>query len=473
MLECLTHLTIFHKLLLTALLPALLVVVLTSALIYLNLQRGFIGYIESLESARLDPAVARLAEMYEQDGDFEALRENPRRWGAIISREGERPREFKPDQKAARRGPPRRSIDPLELPPRVTLYDADGRRLFGAGDLDGDAIHKPIVVDGTRVGTLGVRPIEHLEDQLEIDYLTGQRRTLAGIAALALALATLVALVFARSLAASIRSLANGARCLAQGAYNTRIERKSADELGALARDFNELAMALEAAERARRRWVADTSHELRTPLTVIQGNIEAMQDGIRPLDQANLALVHEEFVQLNRLVDDLALLANADRGDLSYQLSTTDLRELVEAVAAQHRLQLEGAGLELEFELEPSVMLTRADPLRLTQLLGNLLENSRCYTESPGRVRVRLWTEPAGLHLVIEDSAPSVDEADLPKLFERFYRPDGARSRARGGSGLGLSICARIAEAHAGEIWAERSDLGGLAVHLRLPAHN
>ncbi len=465
---------IFSKLLLATLLPALLVLGLVSGLTYLNLQRGFIGYVTDLESKRLDPAVARLAAIYAQDGNFDRLRGDSARWGAILSRQGEHgvdaPRP-PPPPGPERPPPPRPSTDPLELTHRVTLYDRHQHALIGGGSFETDVIHKPIEVEGVKVAMLGVRPIQRIEDQLDIDYLASQRRTLGLIAALALALGTIAALLLSRSLAATIRTLAHGARRLACGDYEGRLAVRSKDELGALARDFNALTDALQAAQSARRRWVADTSHELRTPITVIQGEIEAMQDGIRTLDRESLASLHAEISQLNRLIDDLSLLANADRGELAYEMSPLDLGELVSATLDHHRLALQSAGLRVELDRDPgAVTLIRGEALRLTQLLTNVFENSRRYTDAPGRVRVRVWAESSDVRVVVEDSAPSVPADALPRLFERFFRPDDARSRVEGGSGLGLSICARITEAHDAELWAEPSTLGGLAVHLRVP---
>lgn len=459
---------IFHKLLLATSLPVLVVLGLAAVFTYLDLQRGFAAYVAELEAARLDPAVQRLADIHRREGGFDALIADPRRWGQVLSREGPRP----PGPPSAPAPPTetKRSIDPLELPPRVTLYDAARRPLHGRGEFAGDSVHRPIDVDGVRVGYLGVRPIADLERTLELDYLQDRRTSLLVILAAAMSLALALAYALTRGLAAPIVALADGARRLAAGDYDARIAPRSRDELGALAHDFNDLARTLRAAEESRRDWVADTSHELRTPVTVLRGEIEAMQDGVRPLDAAALASLHAEVVHLGQLVDDLALLARADRGDLDLAPAPLDLRALVSRTLDRHRPRLEAAGLSLTVDIPDAPVPILGDALRLEQLLTNLIENSRRYTHPGGPVRIRLTADPRSAHLVVEDGPPGVPDDALPRLFDRFYRPDAARSRAAGGAGLGLSICARIAQAHGGVLTAEASSLGGLALRLQLP---
>jgi two-component system sensor histidine kinase BaeS len=215
---------------------------------------------------------------------------------------------------------------------------------------------------------------------------------------------------------------------------------------------------------------LADVSHELRTPLTVIRGEIEALQDGIRQVDAKALESLHVEVLCLNKLVDDLHQLALADAGDLHYARDHVDLVQMVGDVAERFKSRVENAGLRLTTKLPDKALPMHADIGRLTQVISNLLENSVRYTDAGGNVVVTLRQDGQHAEFSIEDSAPGVPDGAHARLFERLYRVDQARSRGRGGSGLGLSICKSLIEAHQGRIVAMPSSLGGLKLLIRLP---
>ena len=215
---------------------------------------------------------------------------------------------------------------------------------------------------------------------------------------------------------------------------------------------------------------MADIAHELRTPVAILKGEIEALTDGVRDLNPAAMASLGEEIDQLSVLVDDLQTLALADAGALNLRREPVALAGLVEQLADSFRDRLAARDISLELQIAPDSTVV-ADAQRLRQLLQNLLENCARYVETGGRVRVSLEPVPGGVRLVIEDSGPGVAEAELGALFERFYRLERGRSRVGGGSGLGLSICRNLVEAHGGRIHAAASELGGLAVAVWLPA--
>jgi two-component system sensor histidine kinase BaeS len=230
------------------------------------------------------------------------------------------------------------------------------------------------------------------------------------------------------------------------------------------------MAAALERQQGLQRQWMAELSHELRTPLAVLQGELAALQDGVRPLDRAAVDSLAAEAARLGRLVDDLYDLSLAEAGGLRYRFEPTDLAALLrEAVEAQ-RAACAAAGLVLEAELPAVPCIARADPARLRQAIDNLLLNARRYTDAPGPVRVVLRAERDGWLLSVDDGPPGVPDAALPRLFEPLYRVEGSRARHAGGAGLGLAIVARVLEAHGGRAEAAHSSLGGLRVLLRLP---
>jgi signal transduction histidine kinase len=255
--------------------------------------------------------------------------------------------------------------------------------------------------------------------------------------------------------------LTEAARAIATGDLSRRVPVHSTDELGELAAAFNAMAADLAAAEAQRRQMVADIAHELRTPLSVLQANLEAMQDGILPVDDRQLASLYEETVLLGRLVADLRLLSLAEAGQLKLNLVATDLGELVRRTAERLRPVVEARGIELTVEVAADPPGIQADPDRLTQVLNNLIENALRYTSAGGRVVLTAgWSDKPGPTrrpmLSVTDTGQGVAVADLPHIFDRFYRGDKSRTRTSGGSGLGLAIVKQLVEAHGGRVWAE-----------------
>jgi two-component system sensor histidine kinase BaeS len=216
---------------------------------------------------------------------------------------------------------------------------------------------------------------------------------------------------------------------------------------------------------------LADISHELRTPLSLLRAELEALQDGVRPMGPAVVSSLQADVERLSRLVEDLYQLSMTDLGALSYHKRPVDpialLRDDIESVAGEFARQ----GLSLELKSVPQADVTLfADPDRLSQLFRNLMQNSLRYTDRGGRLEMVAGREAGWLTLDFDDSAPSVPAEALPQLFERFYRVEGSRNRALGGAGLGLAICRNIVEAHGGRIEAGMSPLGGLRIHVELP---
>jgi two-component system sensor histidine kinase BaeS len=211
-------------------------------------------------------------------------------------------------------------------------------------------------------------------------------------------------------------------------------------------------------------------SHELRTPLSVLRGELEAIEDGVRTLDQSSMKSLQGEVGMLSKLVDDLYELSLADVGALTYRKSECDLNELLDSCAAMFQERCNARHLRLELELPTPPLRVEADPKRLQQLFGNLLENAVRYTDEGGVLRIRAASDGDDVRIDFLDSGPGVDADQLPRLFERFYRGETSRNRASGGAGLGLAICHSIALAHGGSLSADHSPLGGLWLTLRLP---
>jgi len=410
----------------------------------LSFQSGFFGYLSQVEAQSLESLAARLAAEYRRNGDWRFLQGDYANLRALAT--------------------------PAQPVQRLTLLDAERRTVVGNDELSGDAAVRPVLVDERVVGWIARAPYRRISTAADLAFQQEQLRSAWIIAAFALALAALVAVILARVFLQPIKRLADATHRLAAGQHATRVPVQSADELGRLAADFNHLAEALEKNEQLRRRFMADVSHELRTPLAVLSGELEALEDGVRPLSRESLASLRAEVSALGKLVDDLNQLALADVGALAYRKEALDVVPLLEQAVGSYRERIAERQLTLEIRLDEKAPVF-GDADRLTQLFRNLLENSARYTDRGGRLRVAARRDGAKVAIDFEDSAPGVPSDSLPHLFERFYRVDSSRSRANGGAGLGLAICRNIVQAHGGDIAADPSALGGLRVRVTFPA--
>jgi len=449
-----------------------------------SFDQGFVEYLNRADEARLQPVIARLAEGHAREGSWKWATEDRKRWfdvlrdvlGSRAVRRGDEPASAAsvPAEPAASAPgdapPPGPPPDPLlTIDPRLMLFDADGKLLVGRQEMVAEAVQKPIVREGRVIGYLGYVPRLKTVASLEKLFAAQQNRKFGAIAVGMLVAGLAVSALLSWWLARRIRRLAAGAHALIQGHYEVRIAVQGHDELAQLAEDFNHLARTLEAAQRARQQWIADIAHELRTPLAVLRAEIEALQDGVRPLGAASLGSLAQEVGHLSRLVDDLRMLSLSDTGALTYHKEPLDLADVVDDVLQAHRGALHDKGFDVSFEPGAAARVF-GDSARLAQVFGNLLQNTLRYTDAPARLAVRVGNDGAQVLVTWEDSSPGVAEADLPRLTERLFRVEGSRSRAGGGSGLGLAIAVAIVSAHGGEMAAGASPLGGVRWQLRFP---
>jgi len=365
--------------------------------------------------------------------------------------------------------PPAPGMPGAGLQERVTLLDAGGAWLAGRPPGALPLVRRAILVDGRTVGYLAVARSSGPTDALAYAFLEGLSASLWPIVGAGVLLSALAASLLALHFRRPIGRLALGAQALADGRFDTRLPVERSDELGELAHHFNLLAARLDDAERSRRQWVADTSHELRTPLAVLRAQLEAIQDGVRQADPDHVAAMLRQVLALNRLIDELYALARADVGALECRQERVDLWALAEEEATGFGSRFAAAGLALDLQPPPSTLVV-ADPDRMRQVLRNLLENSLRYTSAGGRVALSAQAVDRRLVLAVDDSAPGVPDDALARLGERFYRVDASRSRAGGGTGLGLALCRRLVEAQGGTLAFAHSPLGGLRVTVSLP---
>ncbi len=323
----------------------------------------------------------------------------------------------------------------------------------------------PVEVGGEVVGALV--PLRGELGPLEEGFLESVRNASFVGMAIGVAAAGILGAMLAWQLSSPLRRLIRATERIAAGDLAYRVRVRARDELGKLAQAFNRMAEALERSERARRNLLADIAHELRTPLTVIQGNLEAMLDGIFPLTPEALAPVYEETLQLGKLVEDLRELTLAEAGTLPLEREVFDLAELVERVCDAVRPVAAEEGVELEVRIQRGLPV-EADPGRIRQVLGNILANAIRYAPSGSTVAVSVGPAGGEAMVSVRDRGPGIPPEDLPHIFERFYKVD--RSRNEEGSGLGLAIAKAIVEAHGGRIWAESTPGEGTTIRFTLP---
>jgi two-component system sensor histidine kinase BaeS len=482
----------------------------------ISFQRGFLGYLNELETQRLGVLTATLADLYREQapqtgGDpWAFLRGREDEWRRIVrasdrsfrvSRDAEgrveQGQRAEPAAQAAQAAPappgvpappaisalqqvptvpavPVPLVEPIprsEPSRRTTLLDAARNPVAGNPTPAADAMIGPVQVGGQTVGWVASLPFRELTNAADLSFQERQSAAAWYIAALAVLLAGLTAWGLGRIFLAPARRLAAAIHRLAAGRYDTRVEVTSSDELGRLAADFNRLARTLQRNENLRRDFMADVSHELRTPLAIMRGELEAMEDGLQALDSRSIQSLQAEVAALSKLVDDIHQLSIADVGSLSYRRVTFDIAELLEQSLEAFGDRLSARGIVPQLERVPGAQTVTGDPDRLMQVFQNILENEVRYADDGARLRVGCRLRDGQVEIAFHDSGPGVPDEELGRLFERFYRVEGSRNRATGGSGLGLAICQSIVAAHDGSLVASRSPEGGLALTLRLPA--
>jgi two-component system sensor histidine kinase BaeS len=488
------RLGIKYKLFFALLAAHVLVLAVMFSIVNYNFDKGFREYVSRIEEQQVPALVTGLADFYRIHGSWEGLRgsENYDTWSDLIRDSIEKTADPVLVQQRQRRVQnPERAIDRLPPPgftpndwyyaseysparPYLHLLDADEMVVVGTPGayVRERANLNPIVVNNETVGYLSVTSRQTLSAQADQLFADQQQTFFWQLAAFLFVLSAIVSFPTASYLTRPLRDVVAGTRALSSGQFDLRLPVRGTDEISQLSEDFNTLALTLEQNSKARQQWIADISHELRTPLGILQGELESVQDGIRPLNTDTLESLHSEVVHLNALVNDLHELSMTDMGALVYEKREVDLLDIIEQSFEQHTSLAKKHNLRLNLTIDSNgtgrEMKMLGDPNRLQQLFDNLLQNSLRYTDPGGELRVHL-RENGNNSIVVEwfDSGPGVSNEHLGKLFDRLYRVDSSRNRKKGGSGLGLAICKNIVQAHEGTIEASHSPLGGLRLTI------
>ena len=474
--------SIRSKLLLAMLLSNIIVILTVFVLSNLSFSQSFIDYLDATQEEELSPLVNAIAVEYELQGDWRWLRQRPSpRWRSIVNTfQGiedellEEPQFRRPPDGPRRRPPPRQrppAEGAPEGPPQM-FYIADRNKQLMRGREDNqDKLNWiDIKVNGELVGYLGYERTDAITSELDQLFMAQLFDNLKVSSLVVILVSLIIAIYISRLLVKPVLRLREAAHAIAGGDFKARTRTSADDEIGDLSRDFNQLAISLEKNLKSRQQWIADISHELRTPVAVLQGEIEAVLDGVRELNPETLKSLHQETARLTALIKDLHELSLSDAGALSYQFEQLNLFECVDDVLDVQSNLIEKRGVSIDHREPKTSIIIKADAQRLTQLFANLLDNTLAYTHDPASIEIDYRIDGQFVTLSWSDSPPGVSEEQLPRLFERLYRAEGSRNRSSGGSGLGLAIVKNIVEAHQGHIQAEQSSLGGLCFKITFP---
>jgi signal transduction histidine kinase len=328
----------------------------------------------------------------------------------------------------------------------------------------------PITYNNSPIGTITIEtygPVFYSE--AEAWFLSAMNRVFLAAGILFVLASIAISFVLAGTIARPIVSAREAARRIAKAYSKTSfspaekpsiriLEPYRTQESADLAAAINELAVELEESDRRQKQLTSDIAHELRTPLTCLQGNLEAMIDGVCEADETRLMSCHEEIIRLTKLVQDLNILTNLEYHTVPLEKSEFDLALLVASVAGQFTQQASEKGIRIDVHAPATQTGVTADYDRIKQVLINLLSNAVKYTDS-GAITVTIEADDRTRTVSVADTGIGIPQDELPRIFERFYRSDKSRSRASGGAGIGLTIAAAIVAAHGGTITAESAE--------------
>ena len=357
--------------------------------------------------------------------------------------------------------------DRLGLSSRLSLYDEKHQFIVGEPATDQIA-YRPILVDQKVVGYLGLKPVLDQDDASSINFFSNQKRYLLLVYALTVLSSLVAALLMATYFKKPIQRLLNATLELTRGNYQHQVMIKRNDELGDLSNQLNHLADMLHQHEESRRQWVADNSHELKTPLAVLQAQIEAMQDGIRKATPEHLDAMMRQVSSLKKLTQDLADLAQADAQQLKCYFAEVNPWDVVLQEVDNFKSTFEQNQLEVSLSGEGALLSLDRD--RFKQIIVNLLGNCVRYTEQGGKIQIHTQQNEHEWVLYVDDSPFGLSDEQLARLGERFYRVDDSRTRSTGGTGLGLALSCKLAQALGGSLAFNHSPLGGLRCVLTFP---
>jgi len=431
-------------------------------------QNGFLDYVNRFELSQLDRLSAKLIDIYAKEGSWQTLKNDRRLWRTLLQEQNQQPGSHR-DNSLLRPTPDKEQDTTRKDRERIFLFDENKKLLLGIVNSHSDLLFQPLYFNNKIIGYLAIEKKVQLAYNLDRAFAQQQKAAYGWIALGSVFISVLIAFPFAAGIIKPLRSLLTSTQALAKGLYQSRVNIFSNDEIGKLGLAFNEMADSIEQHQKKQQQWIADISHELRTPLAVLKAEIEAMQDGIRPIDNNSINSLHQEVNYLSRLVGDLHELSREDCKTLSYYKTYTHVEGVIKEAIDSFTQELEEKKLTVQL-VTNSLPGIQADQDRLMQLFVNILQNNCRYCPENSLINITITKENNHLKILWEDSGNGVNDENLGKLFDRLFREDKSRSQFQKGSGLGLSISKSIVESHKGSINAFHSKLGGLGIQILLP---
>ncbi len=330
---------------------------------------------------------------------------------------------------------------------------------YKTGDLllqNDKRISKPLIVDETTVGYIIFRqpapgPIPGPEG-----FIKRVNNSLLIFGVLALVFALILGVIISRIFTRPLRELTAAAREVSNGNLDQHVNVRSRDELGELTVVFNDMTSKLSRLIESRKQMTADVAHELRTPISVILGHAEAIHDGVLEPNPEIIEIIRQESIRLEKIVNDLRVLALSDAGELVLAPAPFSPNTLMKSVFDLFKYRAQSKGIHLKVDCAPDLPEVLIDHDRMIQVFSNLIENALRVTPAQGSISLSANSSDHQVEFIVTDTGPGIREEDLDKVFDRLFRTDQSRKRDHGGSGLGLTIARSIVEQHGGKIWAE-----------------
>ncbi len=496
------RINLFYKLFGAFFLSSVIIVGLWIFVVRYYVSDNFTRYVNKFELELQHEVMSELIKVYSKDRNWNSLRHNKTLWIDILSKTIARnptitphnplyqlqpghpgssemhevekefaEKDFKQRKQLIKHRLSNQHPSNDNRPIKLAVFDKNKQAIVGNVKKPEQYILKPIKLNKKTIGWLGLRKRRQLSNPLDISFLKQQTQLIYTVGGGILSLSLVISFLLSRHILSPINSLTKGTRAIADRKFETRITVKTRDELADLANDFNTMAETLEKFEDQRKQWISDITHELGTPLSILQGEIEAVQDGIRQIESDTLESLHAEVLHLSKIVNDLRELSLAETGGLSFKKdSINPLNVITDTISIfEKRFSKRQLTLDVNLNIKETIS-TIGDRDRLQQVFSNIFENTLRYADSPGTISIRAGIEEQKVHIRIEDSGPGVPEGSLEHLFDRLYRVEQSRNRAIGGSGLGLAICKHIINAHDGEIKASNVPGNGLRIEITLP---
>ncbi len=473
--------------------------------------QNFGEYVDQIELNKLSDLTSLLGEAYKENGNWDSLRHNHKKWSQIFIKAGlidaSDPRRiwqenlpFRPRQ--GKHPPPRHPRDfhmddsyeqqlenqprqkagsqiipivqgpgPFEVGPRLSLFDKEYELVMGRARSSLGHVFKSIMVEEETIGYLGLRKLDNPSNPLDRYFIKQQKQIIYLVGGLFLIVSVLISYILASHLLSPIKKLSHATRQLSKRQFDTKLEVTTTDELGQLADDFNAMVAKLGTYELKQKQWLSDISHELRTPLSILIGEIDAVQDGIRDPDPMLIKSIQAEVFHLKRLIDDLHTLSVEEAKILQIKKRSVNVIHLLEETHNKFSDSFKEKGIVKTSNLNLSQQIKiLGDPDRLIQLFSNIIKNSLRYTDAPGKLKIKSKLDDQTILFHFQDTCPSVPIELVNRIFDRLFRADPSRSRKTGGSGIGLAICKNIVESHDGKISAKAAKTGGLKIIVEFP---